>query len=174
MNDQQTGQEPREPRALRTTSPDGDHGLIWPIRASFFDYITSMPDGEWSATDGAELVGRNTFHFRSQPRSGDHPTTLRFAGEVTFAGHFGFLFVSIRNPWIDLGEPRSRLTVDDTDPETAGERFVLATCSVTVHHRPDGGVAVEGRDVQLSDEGSAMFFGKYRPGDHLDEFSATC
>jgi hypothetical protein len=111
--------------------------LLWGVKASFSEYILRLPDGRFSATDGAELLLPLTFSFEvadadhlldgeSVPSEGD---VLRFRGDVRFAGHSGALFLRIANPWLHFTAGGGFVSIVGGQSEDDPERRPIATFS---------------------------------------------
>ncbi|KAA0962498.1 hypothetical protein FQ142_04030 [Microbacterium sp. ANT_H45B] len=128
--------------------------LIWPIKRSFTTYVERMDDGQIDLTGGAIRQADN-FLF---PSAGDG----RFAGSVTFSGHYGMLFLQITEIEIGASDRGMLLTVEDED-FTGGRRTLL-----DLQQPVD---LFDGRSYpspQLTTEGSELFFENYPAGSVFD------
>jgi hypothetical protein len=111
--------------------------LLWGVKASFSEYILRLPDGRFSATDGAELLLPLTFAFEiadgdhlpdeeSVPSEGD---VRRFRGDARFAGHSGALFLRIANPWLHFNADGGFVSIVGGQSEDDPERRPIASFS---------------------------------------------
>ncbi|XTR52439.1 HtaA domain-containing protein [Pseudarthrobacter sp. So.54] len=74
--------------ASASPDPQPAMGLSWGIKRSFIDYITSLPDGAVSATDGATVSDCSLFSFSHGASDYDVARgagVLRFRGDVRLA-----------------------------------------------------------------------------------------
>lgn len=140
--------------------------LRWTLRRSFVDYIARVPDGRMSVTDGADVDGVD-FIFEHYETSGDeHSGTIRYRGDVRFAGHGNMLTVCIIDPVINYEDDRA--TVSIQLPESAQrspERINLGVGSL----EKLGGGQYKMYALQLTPDGSDVFAGVYSTGDPLDD-----
>lgn len=124
--------------------------LIWPIKASFVQYVERMSDGVILLAGGATRDEAG-FHFPLLSRSKD---LLAFSGSVEFSGHFGMLQLHIGQVLVLLKGTLAEVTIDDD-----GSRLVFASGHF------------EGKrisELRLSDDGAELFFSVYRSGEPLD------
>jgi hypothetical protein len=152
--------------------------LLWGIKASFSEYIVRLPDGAFSATDGAEFLLPLTFAFESADEpsrqvGGEIPapgSVLRFRGDVRFAGHAGALFLRLADPWLHFGEDRELggfVSVVGGQTDDALERRTVAVFPrAGVTGGDDGRVTID--DVFLADDGVDLFNRVYATGTPLD------
>ncbi|MEE1798084.1 HtaA domain-containing protein [Streptomyces sp. JV176] len=150
-------------------------GLYWGINSQFLNYLARMSDSRCSTTDGADLLGGNIFRFEPEPGNdtGIDPTTgtgvLRFRGDVRFAGHYGFLFVRIADPWLTVENGAATLSVI-THP-TESERLTLITAVLT-EEGVDGPIhRMSGKTVRLTAAGRPLFNDVYPEDAPFDDFS---
>jgi hypothetical protein len=150
-------------------APLSHPGLTWGVKRSFVRYLSLLPDFRHAETDGAFLVSGSFFHF---PHADDDavPATgvgaagpMRFRGEVRLTGHRGMLAVVIADPWVELRDGRTVLTVVDHRPDGAG-RMPIALL------RPTASVTGTFRrwTASLTDEARWLFDDQYPPGEELD------
>jgi hypothetical protein len=95
----------------------GATGLRWGIKSSFLDYLRNMP-GSQSSVTGANFTSKKRFHFplaesEYDPVSGQG--TIKFSGDVRFAGHFGMLLVVFIEPWVTMTPSGGLLSFADPD-----------------------------------------------------------
>jgi len=140
-------------------------GLRWRIKLSFLRYVTRMPDGRCSVTDGAAVAEEEAFHFSPAPGSAFDPGTLsgdlRFRGDVRFAGHHGLLFVQIADPWLTVDRGAATLSI-----AVASDRIALAALRLERGPGP-----YLGTDVRLTEDGSDLFNAVYPAGELLDDLT---
>jgi hypothetical protein len=153
--------------------------LLWGIKASFSEYIVRLPDGAFSATDGAEFLLPLTFAFESadevSSQVGDAipapGSVLRFRGDVRFAGHAGALFLRLADPWLHFGgagELGGSVSVVGGQTEDALERRTVAFFprATVIGGGHDRRVTID--DVFLADDGVDLFNRVYPTGARLD------
>ena len=148
-------------------------GLSWGIKRSFIDYISGLPDGSVSATEGATVAGASLFYF--SPESSDYDVArgtgvLRFRGDVRLAGHHGMLLVRILDPWITFTSGSGVLSISTGDGG-GQDRTVVAYLSPSKPLDADGSLVWEHVDVVISPEGSDLFDGQYAAGQPMDPLS---
>lgn len=148
-------------------------GLYWSINTRFLSYIGRMPDGRCSATDGADLLEGRAFRFAPDPAGPKLDETgsgqLRFRGEVRFAGHHGFLFVRVADPWLFVSKGEATLSIAPQPGESDRLELVRLTLRRSPH-REDGAQLphLAGTDVRLTAGGSELFNEAYAPGEPFD------
>ena len=145
-------------------------GLSWGIKRSFIDYITSLPDGSVSATEGATVAGSSLFCF--SPESSDYDVArgtgvLRFRGDVRLAGHHGMLLVRLLDPWITFTAGSGVLSISTGDGG-GQDRTAVAFLSPSQPRHDGGSLVWEHVDVVVSPEGSDLFDGQYAAGQPMD------
>jgi hypothetical protein len=145
-------------------------GLTWGIKRSFVRYLSSLPDAQVSATDGAEIVEGSLFNF--QPAGGSFDAAartgvLRFRGDVRLSGHYGMMFVQLLDPWVEFTADGAVLTVGEPGVDT---RYALATLQPAPDSPVDdeGGRLWEGVQAALSAAGSETFNDQYPAGQPMD------
>lgn len=130
--------------------------LVWPIKRSFISYIERMPDGV-IAVEGGVSRRDDGFAFPGGHSAGGAAT--RFAGSVTFVGHYGMLNLPVGG--IEIVEPidgEAVLTIEDEGSSTR-------RCTLLRLGEP----TVEGRhrtyaSPVLTEEGAELFFDNYPAG----------
>lgn len=128
--------------------------LIWPIKRSFTSYVERMSDGRIDLEGGAMRQG-DDFLF---PSAGEG----RFAGSVTFSGHYGMLFLPFDGIEITCSDRGPVLTIEDEDL-ARGRRTLL-----------DLQQPVDLPDIRnypspkLTAEGAELFFDNYHAGSIFD------
>lgn len=145
------------------------HSLRWAIKNSFVGYVTRMPDGRAYISDGAAVTELNEIVFPLE-KHGDG--SFEFGGTVTFTGHFGMLWVQIKQPRITVGENEAELTVADPESKDGG-RLPLATLGLTGPVAGDGTEQWEAEDVRLTTEGVELFGDVYQPGEPLEPLTVV-
>lgn len=150
--------------------PSGSGGLCWGIKRSFLRYLSRLPDGQCSVTDGASPVPGPLFVFTAadgQPEDPpDGPTVLRYCGDVRFKGHFGFLKVRVAAPWLEIAGAGGKLSAVGIGREPV-PRQPLVTFRI---RRDEDGVVFRGTDVRLTAEGAELFGDHYPVGEPFDDF----
>lgn len=134
--------------------------LVWPIKHSFTAYIEQMNDGTIALDAGAQRDD-DGFSFPSISAPGD--TVTRFAGAVTFAGHYGMLYLPVSG--IEIVEPidgDALLTIAD-DESPSRRRPVLHLGDVVLR-----GTRRTYPSPLLTSEGAELFFDNYRAGSSFD------
>lgn len=147
-------------------------GLHWGIKASFMDYIASMPDSRASAVDGATPSAGNLLVWEPAglpaPEPDDADLLLAFRGEVRLSGHGGLLSVRVADPWITTRGGETVLTI--LDPSRADPARRLPLARLTLETRPaSGSLRIwMSKDVRLAEEGTALFNDVYPPGEQME------
>lgn len=134
--------------------------LVWPIKRSFTAYIEQMNDGTIVLDAGAQR-GDDGFSFPSIGAPGDAVT--RFAGTVTFTGHYGMLYLPVAE--IEIVEPiggNALLTIAD-DESPSRRRPVLHLGEAVLR-----GTRRTYPSPVLTPEGAELFFDNYRAGSSFD------
>lgn len=145
-------------------------GLHWGIKTSFLEYISRMPDGRASITDGATFLEGNVAAFEplpsaepADPSTGER--TWAFRGDVRFAGHHGMLFVRIADPRVTVRNGQGELTVlDPEDPDTR-PRLPLVRFTLVEQDLDADLDAWLATDVALTPEGTGLFNDVYEAGE---------
>ena len=136
------------------------HSLVWPIKRSFTTYIERMPDGV-IAVEGGVSRREDGFSFPGERSAGS--TVTRFAGSVTFVGHYGMLYLPVGGVEIvesvdggavltiaDEGSPTRRCTLLRLgEPTVEGSRRTYAS-------------------PVLTEEGAELFLDNYPAGSPFD------
>ncbi|HKP08647.1 MAG TPA: HtaA domain-containing protein [Microbacterium sp.] len=152
-----------------------DGALRWNVKQSFRDYVGELPDGEevWTGAAGGISDDGDLVFPAVEMILGTRPEDdLRFVfeGGVRFAGYGGMLRVEIRDPWLEVGESTSALTVDVAPPGSTARRVAIAT----LEGRPqmvEGGVVVwNPGSTALTAAGAALLGSVYPPGTEADGF----
>jgi hypothetical protein len=147
-------------------------GLRWGISHRFLRYIARMPDGRWSVTDGAEVVGERTFFF-SPVRTSALDTgngVLKYRGDVRFACHQGLLFIRIADPWLSVADDGSTTLSAVTSHDETPCRVPLVTLALAPSASPKNRRYV-GRHAQLTEPGSELFNTVYPAGERFDDLT---
>lgn len=153
--------------------------LVWGVKASFTNYITSIAAGTIAVSNGAGTSG-NAFTFSQASQDFNGSTgTVGYAGAVRFAGHEGALDLKLSNPKIKVTGPTSAVlivdvvgkgltggTVDKLDVEFA--TLALGASSVA-----NGVTTWSDAAATLTAAGSEAFSGFYPAGTALDPVSFT-
>lgn len=146
-------------------------GLTWGVKRSFISYLTRLPDGAVSATDGATVVASSLFNFA--PDSSDYDVStatgaVRFSGDVRMAGHHGMMFVRLLDPWIEFREDQAELSVMTIDDDGGFQRIALGTLPPVAPESVPGASIWQGVDVALTLAGSEVFNQQYSAGQEMD------
>ena len=152
----------------------GTPGLHWSIKTSFLEYIFRMPDGRYSVTDGAAVIDGQVFYFSPDDGPAFDPVTadgvLKFRGDVRFAGHHGFLFIRVADPWLTVERGVVTLSIASLPGETP-DRVPLATLELRSSGAPHGPDHYRGGSVRLTEQGSELFNMVYPPGEPFDDLT---
>jgi Htaa len=153
----------------RTAFPEKySTGLAWTVKQSFIRYIAMLPDGAFSATDGASVAVESMFHFEVED-VGDR--VVAFRGDVRFSGHGGLLFVGIIDPKITVVDGQAEMTIKlvRNGPETS-EATSFAVGSLRLLAAEDDHEIYEATSVRLTEAGAQVFGPSYEAGTLLDNF----
>lgn len=156
--------------ASATPDPLPPLGLTWGIKRSFIAYITGLPDGTVSATDGATVVESSLFCFA--PEESDYDAALgtgvlRFRGDVRLAGHHGMLFVRLLDPWIAFTGGRGVLSIS-TGGTGGQDRTAVGFLHAAAPREVAGSLLWEDVEVVISPEGAELFDGQYAARQSMD------
>lgn len=163
--------------------PSGSGGLRWGIKHSFLRYLSSLPDGQCSVTDGASAVTEDTtpplgplFLFTAaddQPEGPpDGPTVLRYRGDVRFKGHFGSLRVRVADPWLEIAGAEGKLSAIGIGREPVPRQPLVTFRVLRDEGAPEeDGTVFRGIDVRLTAEGSELFGDHYPVGEPFEDFA---
>jgi hypothetical protein len=132
--------------------------LEWAIFSRFTAYVRSLPDGSVELLGSAARTGNGGILFPLAETDGDG--VLRFFGGIRFVGHGGMLDVTIAGLRLEFSAGSFELTVEG---DTIDDRFSLASGETKDLL---AGVAT---DVQLTEDGSDLFFRRYPTGQALDQ-----
>jgi hypothetical protein len=146
-------------------------GLTWGVKRSFISYLTRLPDGAVSATDGATVVASSLFNFTPDSSDYDASTatgTVRFSGDVRMAGHHGMMFVRLLDPWIEFHGDHAELSVMTTNDDGGLQRLALGTMPPDAPESVPGASIWQGVDVALTPAGSEVFNKQYSAGQEMD------
>ncbi|MBL7255984.1 HtaA domain-containing protein [Paractinoplanes lichenicola] len=144
------------------TPSSADSGLRWRIKLSFLQYISRLPDGRCSVTDGAEIIDEQEFLFAADTESAPEANKVKFRGDVRFGGHHRLLFLRIADPWLEVGDDAAATLSIAAEPD----RIALAT--LDLRQTADGYL---GTDVRLTEAGSELFNLVYPAGERLDNLT---
>ncbi|GAA1518754.1 HtaA domain-containing protein [Nocardioides humi] len=101
-------------------------GLMWGLKATFLAYLAGLPDARFSATGGAVVDERQRILFPTESTEEFDPArgegTIRFAGDVRFAGHHGMMFVMVAQPWLTFRAGAATLSIVDPASHPAMDR----------------------------------------------------
>ncbi|WP_211883077.1 HtaA domain-containing protein [Pseudarthrobacter albicanus] len=156
--------------ASATPDPLPPLGLTWGIKRSFIAYITGLPDGTVSATDGATVVESSLFCFA--PEESDYDVALgtgvlRFRGDVRLGGHHGMLFVRLLDPWIAFTGGRGVLSIS-TGGNGGQDRTAVGFLHAAAPREVAGSLLWEDVEVVISPEGAELFDGQYAARQSMD------
>jgi len=148
-------------------------GMRWGVKESFVDYIARAPGGQVSVTEGAGFVAESRqFAFPLVDATGfdvaANAGVLEFAGDVRFSGHFGFLYLPLTRPRIEVSVGVARLSFIVPDGRDGdGEPVVLAELDWPQPAR-EGVLLWRSTGVRLASTGAPLFNGSYGAGEPLD------
>jgi hypothetical protein len=157
-----------------TAPPEFPYGLRWGIKRSFIDYVRRMPDGRGWVGDGATPLGSHEIVYApeaAEPGDGGGARSWTFRGDVRFSGHAGMLFVQVAAPILTLLDGldgTARLTVATPAGSAGPERLPLVTLRLRREPAPDGIEVWSGKDVRLTESGTALFDDVYPAGEPFD------
>jgi len=147
------------------------HDLVWGVKDSFVEYISSLPDGVIAPFGGAEeypQAGHKEwlFPFTRQETEGGS-VRIEFGGELRIRGHHGMLLVILMTPWLTFSGDEAALSVVDVAawPDMT-QRQVIARGPVTWGSDTTGNADVQ-VSLSLSDEAVELFNEVYTPGTSL-------
>ncbi|GAA4743426.1 hypothetical protein GCM10023350_30160 [Nocardioides endophyticus] len=148
-------------------------GLHWGIKTSFLEYISRMPDGRASITDGATFLEGNVAAFEPLPDAvpadaSPGERTWAFRGDVRFAGHHGMLYVRIADPRVTVREGRAVLTVLDPEEPDTRPRLPLVQFTLVQQDLDADLDAWLATDVALTPEGTGLFNDVYEAGEMFE------
>lgn len=136
--------------------------LLWGLKASFVEYISSLPDGRIDASEGVWQV-RNNFAFPVSEQPNMPETELHFMGSVCFVGHGSMMKLDLVDPHLEEHGEKILLSVADQ----SATRRPLAELSevdvITIF-----GIVKTIFEARLTEEGSALFNGQYKAGQILE------
>jgi hypothetical protein len=149
--------------------------LLWGVKASFSEYILRLPDGRFSATDGAEFLLPLTFAFESadeeRPSESEQfrpqDAVLRFRGDVRFGGHAGALFLRIADPWLHFVDGGGFVSIVGGRSEHDARRRTVATFSDASVTTPTSRHLIIDETL-LHADAVDLFNDAYSPGTRLD------
>lgn len=160
-------------RYAEAMSDSDDRGMRWGVKESFVDYIARAPGGQVSVTEGAGFVAESrqfAFPLLDATRFdvAANAGVLEFAGDVRFSGHFGFLYLPLTRPRIEVAAGVARLSFVVPDGrEGDDEPVVLAELDWPLPDREDA-LAWHSTRVRLAPAGAPLFNGSYGVGEPLD------
>ncbi|NKX53094.1 HtaA domain-containing protein [Arthrobacter mobilis] len=161
--------------AARAADALPPEGLTWGVKRSFVNYLTSLPDGDISAAEGASQVAPGLFNFLPGGGSFDPAAgtgVLRFRGDVRLSGHYGMMFVQIASPWIEFGPDGGTLTTAIGEPDTeASERIALVAFDAAAPQLVAGSLVWPALETRLTREGSDVFNHQYGTNQPMDPLS---
>ena len=156
--------------ASASPAPLPPEGLTWGIKRTFMEYISGLPDGAVSASDGARVLASGEFCFAPDGSEFDPARgtgVLRFRGDVRVAGHHGMMFVRLLNPWVEFAAGHGILSISTGDGR-GKERADVGSLRTAAPRNMDGFLVWEHVDVAVSEAGSELFDGQYAAGQAMD------
>ena len=140
---------------------------LWGIKASFLGYVAKQHGAEVSIGGGTATTTTNEFLFPAtvdMPAIG--PDGMKFEGDVQFTAHGGMLNVVLADPWIQLDQNQTVLSVITGGYSgSTGTRTVIAELVEREPVDADGSVTY---NATLASTGVQVFDGVYAPGEPLD------
>lgn len=153
-------------------APQVASGLVWGIKATFLDYLSRMPDAKSSVDYGAQQIKAGAYFFPLASAEEYDPATnqgtIKFEGSVSFAGHRGFLFVTLADPWVTFDDDNSYLSIagPTANPELNG-RLHLLDIGAGERFRHRGARVWANLPTALRHEGVELFNEAYAPGEEF-------
>jgi hypothetical protein len=135
--------------------------LEWGVLARFATYVRAMADGKVLTERGALEARDSNFVFPLHTvRTSSEGTSYLFSGTVRFRGHSGMLDLSIGDIEIRIRDGVGRVEI--ADPYEPEARLLFASGPA----ESDGASTIVA--AALEEEGSELFFYRYRKGHELD------
>jgi hypothetical protein len=131
--------------------------LEWAILERFTSYVGSLADGSVELLGSASWTPRRAISFAVD--STEEDGTVRSSGGVRFVGHGGMLDVTIAELWLRVSDASFEITIAGDSPD---DRFSLAVGALADL------LAGKPTDLQLTEDGSDLFFQRYPAGHALD------
>lgn len=147
------------------------HDLVWGVKDTFIEYISSLPDGVIAPFGGAEEYSEAAhnewlFPFTRQEAEGSS-LRVEFGGELRIRAHHGMLLVILMSPWLTFSGNEATLSVVDVAawPDmTQRQAIARGPVSWGTDTTGDTDVSVS---LSLSDEAVELFNEVYAPGTAL-------
>jgi 3-phenylpropionate/trans-cinnamate dioxygenase ferredoxin reductase component len=147
-------------RGPEATAAQAGH-LEWTILSSFTAYVRGMADGVVRTEQGARESAEGAFVFPLRTvRTGPESMSYVFAGTVGFRGHGGMLDLPIGD--IEVRVRDGVCQIEIADPDEPDVRLLFASGRAQVD-----GTAMS-ISASLTEEGSELFFYRYRTGYELE------
>jgi hypothetical protein len=156
-----------------------DAGMRWGVKESFLDYIARTPGSQVSVTEGAGFVApAREFTFPLSGTAGFDPKNgtglLEFGGDVRFAGHFGFLYLPLTRPLIEVRSDVALLSFVVPDGRDGdADPVVVAELDWPAPDRSATGLVWRCERVVLAESAVGLFNGSYRGGEALASITVT-
>jgi hypothetical protein len=152
----------------RCSVTDGADLVLTPSRPGISAPERAGGEDEIERSAGAPEASRSdqfSFGFTGH-EVGQRSVTVSFCGDVRFSGHYGFLFVRIADPAIEVGPDRNGvLTIASPDPtEPDASRIPFARLRISEDARV-------GTQVRLTRQGAELFGGAYDESEPLDDLA---
>lgn len=141
--------------------------LKWGVMTRFRDYVGELDDGLESWKFGTDGERRGLFPLHAGA-GGMGPRRWEFSGFVKFAGHGGFLNVSISSPRITTDSGQVAVSVDTAPPGVRERRIDFAYSTLPPVEQDAGGTVVF-RGLALTDSGAHLLGSVYEPGTGVDD-----
>jgi hypothetical protein len=147
------------------------HDLVWGVKDTFIEYVSSLSDGVISPFGGAEefpQAGHNEWVFPFTRQEADDSTLrVEFGGELRFRGHHGMLLVILMTPWLTFSGDEATLSVVDVAawPDMT-QRQVIARGHVSWGSDTTGNTDVS-VTLSLTEDAVELFNEVYAPGTAL-------
>lgn len=138
--------------------------LSWGVKATFRQYVTAIPDGRETVSEGAFVEGEAFSFPLHLATEGEY----RFQGRVDLTGYNGLLAVQVQNPWLHISSESWWLTV--VDPAYRGDldrRIRFCTLGELLRD-PAGGETIV-LPAHLDPAATRIFDDVYVPGTRLDD-----
>jgi hypothetical protein len=153
-------------------------GLRWAVKRSFLSYLSRLPDGRMSATDGAVQAAGDEVVWEAAtgdtpPVSEEADRVLTFAGDLRYGGHGGLLFVRLADPHVTLRGDLGELSVLDTFSQINEARISLVTFGIARRDHTPGYEVISADEVRLTDRGAEVFNMVYPAGELFEPLTMT-
>lgn len=151
---------------MHETSDAASPGLTWGVKQSFVNYVVAMSGGTATLSGGARDDAGATFFPLADQDDFDLASargTIRFAGQVHFAGHFGALDLTLADPWLESDEQGAVVTF-----EMGSGRIPVVALGPAETGMDGELIAWRGIETRMLFDAAAAFNGVYGAGEPFD------